>query len=84
MSICGDLIDLPQERKSATCKSPSSREKKPRQDRSKGNITLELFLDSSTVDHMEFVPDGATVNKHCFREILRLLNKSIPCDRPEV
>jgi hypothetical protein len=35
--------------------------------RSKGKVMLELFLDSSGIVHMEFIPEGATVNKHCYK-----------------
>jgi hypothetical protein len=32
---------------------------------------------------MEFIPDGATVNKHRYKEILRHLRNSIRLKRPE-
>jgi hypothetical protein len=31
-------------------------------------VLLELFFDFSGIVHMEFVPGGAAVNKHCYRE----------------
>jgi hypothetical protein len=34
-------------------------------------------LDSSGTVHMEFIPEGATVNKHRYKEILRCLCSSI-------
>jgi hypothetical protein len=65
-------------RQSATWKSPSlSRKKKSRQDRSKGKVTLELFFDSSGIVHMEFIPEGVTVNKHHYKEILHCLHSSV-------
>jgi hypothetical protein len=45
---------------------------------------LELFFDSSGIIHMEFIPGGATVNKHRYKEILRLLCSSICRKRPEL
>jgi hypothetical protein len=32
---------------------------------------VELFFDSSGIVHVEFIPEGATVNKHRYEEILR-------------
>jgi hypothetical protein len=32
---------------------------------------LELFFDSSGIVHMEFIPEGVTVNKYLYKEILR-------------
>jgi hypothetical protein len=31
---------------------------------------LELFVDSSGTGHVEFIPEGATVNKRRYKEIL--------------
>jgi histone-lysine N-methyltransferase SETMAR len=44
----------------------------------------ELFLDSSGILHVEFIPEGATVNKHRYKETLRHLRKSIRRKRPEL
>jgi hypothetical protein len=56
---------------SATWKSPSlPRKKKPQWDRSKSKAMLELLFDSTGIVHMEFIPEGATVNKHSYKEIL--------------
>jgi hypothetical protein len=66
------------------CKQPSSpRKKKQRQDRSRGKAMLPLFVDSSGTVHMEFIPEGATVNKHCYKQILHCLCNSIHRKRPE-
>jgi hypothetical protein len=35
---------------------------------------LDLFFDSSGIVHMEFIPEGATVNKCCYTNILRPCN----------
>jgi hypothetical protein len=43
---------------------------------------LELFFDSSGTVHMEFIPEGATVNKHHYKEILHRLRNSICCKCP--
>jgi hypothetical protein len=45
---------------------------------------LELFFDSSGIVHMEFIPEGATVNKHRYQEILRRLRNSVHRKRPEL
>jgi hypothetical protein len=67
-----------------TWESPSSpRQKKPRQDGSKGKVMLELFFGSSGIVHMEFIPKGATLNKHHYMEILRCLRSSVRRKRPE-
>jgi hypothetical protein len=66
----------------ATWKSP--RKKKPQQDRSKGKVMLELFFSSSGIVHMEFIPEGATVNKHRYKEILRCLHNSVRLKHPEL
>jgi hypothetical protein len=34
---------------------------------------LAMFFDPSGIVHMEFLPDGSTVNKHLYKEILRRL-----------
>ncbi|KAJ4445277.1 hypothetical protein ANN_07078 [Periplaneta americana] len=72
------LYDPQLKRQSATWKTPlSPRQKKPRQDRSKGKVMLELFFDSNGIFHMEFIPEGATVNKTRYKEILGRLRDSI-------
>jgi hypothetical protein len=38
---------------------------------------LELFFNSSGIVHMEFIPEGATVNKHNYKEILHHLYNSL-------
>jgi histone-lysine N-methyltransferase SETMAR len=43
----------------------------------------ELFFNSSGIVHMKFIPAGATVNKHCYREVLRHLCNSVSRKRPE-
>jgi hypothetical protein len=52
-----------------------AKKKKLRQDRSK--VMLELFFDSSGIVNMESFPEGATVNKHHYKEILHRLRKSV-------
>jgi hypothetical protein len=34
---------------------------------------LELMFNSSGIVDMEFIPEGATVSKNCYKETLRLL-----------
>jgi len=72
-------------RQAATWKSPSSPKcKTQRQDRSQGKVMLELFFDSQGIVHMEFIPQGTTVNKTRYKEILPRLHKSIRRKRPEL
>ncbi|KAJ4437672.1 hypothetical protein ANN_17817 [Periplaneta americana] len=79
------LYDPQLKRQSATWKTPlSPRQKKPRQDRSKGKVLLELFFDSNGIIHMEFIPEGATLNKTRYKEILGRLRDSIRRKRPEL
>jgi hypothetical protein len=68
----GVSVDPQLERQSAIWKSPSSpRKRKPRQDRAKGKAMLELFVGSSGTGHVEFIPEGATVNKRRYKQTLR-------------
>ena len=65
-------------RQSDTCKTPvSPQQKEPRQDRSKDKVMLKLFFDSNGIVHMEFIPEGATVFKTRYKEILGCLYDSI-------
>jgi hypothetical protein len=66
------LYDPQLQRQSATWKLPSS-PRKEKQDRSKGKVMFEVFFDSV---HMEFIPQGTNLNKHCYKEILCLCNSS--------
>jgi histone-lysine N-methyltransferase SETMAR len=45
---------------------------------------LELFFDLSGIVHMKVIPEGATVNKHRYKEILRCLCNSIHRKRSEL
>jgi hypothetical protein len=82
---CCFLHDPQLKRQSATWESPSSpRKEKPRQDRSKCKVMLELFFDSFGIVHLEFIPEGATGNKHCYKKILCRLCNSIYHKRPEL
>jgi hypothetical protein len=59
-------------------KLPSSpRKKKPQQYRSKGKVMLELFF-----IHMEFITEGASVSKHCYKEIIHRLCSSVHHKHP--
>ena len=58
------LYDPQLKPQSASWKTPlSPQEKKPRQNRSKGKVMLELFVYSNEIVRMEFIPEGATLNK---------------------
>ena len=46
-------------------------------------IILICFFDSQGVVHKEFVPQGQTVNKQYYREVLERLRKRVHHVRPE-
>jgi hypothetical protein len=50
---------------------------------SKGKVMLELLFKSFGIVHTEFIPEGATANKQCYKIIHRLCN-SIRCMRASV
>lgn len=63
---------------SSQWKSPSSpRLKKARQSRSSKKIMLIIFFDSHGIVHQEFVPQGQTVNKVFYCEVLRRLREKM-------
>ena len=43
-----------------------------------------LFYYSNGIVHMEFIPEGATLNKHRHKEILGFLRDSIRRKRPQL
>jgi histone-lysine N-methyltransferase SETMAR len=45
---------------------------------------FELFFNSSGIVHLEFIPEGGTVNKHRYKEILHRLHNSIHRKCPEL
>ena len=62
----------------------TTKKKKPREDRSKGKVMLELFLDSNGIAHMEFIPEVVTVNRTRYKEILGRLRDSVRRKSPEL
>jgi hypothetical protein len=46
-------------------------------DRSKGKVMLKVFFDSKSIVYHEFIPQGHTVNKTMYRDILRCLRDAI-------
>jgi len=52
--------------------------------KSKIKTMLICFFDSQGVVHKEFVPQGQTVNKQCYREVLEQLRKRVHRVRPEI
>ena len=79
------LYDPQQKQQSITWKTPvSPRQKKPRQDKSKGKVMLELFFDSTGIVHTEFIPEGAAVNKTRYKKILGCLRDWIRRKLPEL
>ena len=72
-------------RQSLQWKSPvSPRPKKARQSKSKVKHMLFAFLDVRGIVHMEFLPQGQTINQHVYKEILRRLLYSVREKRREL
>jgi hypothetical protein len=55
-----------------------------RHNRSKGKVMFEPFFNSSGTVHMELIPEGATVKKQHYKEILLCLRNSIRHRHPEL
>jgi len=51
--------------------------KKGHQVRSKTKIMLLAFFDSENIVHHEYTPDGQTINKEFYLEVLRRLGESV-------
>jgi hypothetical protein len=49
-----------------------------------GQAKRQLFFDSSGIFHVECIPEGATVNKNRYKEILCHLHSSVQCKYPEL
>jgi histone-lysine N-methyltransferase SETMAR len=78
------LYDPQTKRQSSEWKSKTSpRREKFRLDKSKGKVMLEVFFDYKGLIHYEFIPEGRTVNKELYVEILRRLRDAIRRKRPE-
>ena len=68
---------------SSQWKSPSSpRPKKARQVRSKVKAMLTVFFDDQGVVHHEYAPEGQTINKQYYLEVLRRLRDAVRRKRP--
>ena len=61
----------------------STRPKKARQVRSNVKVLLTVFFDYHGVVHQEFSPQGRTVNKEYYLEVMRRLREAIRKKRPE-
>ena len=59
--------------------SNSPRSKEARMSKSKIKTMLVCFFNSQGVVHKEFVPQGQTVNKQYYREVLERLKKGSSC-----
>jgi len=55
----------------------SSRSKKGRQVRSKTKVMLLAFFDSEGIVHHEYAPNGQTINKEFYMEVLQRLRESV-------
>ena len=65
-------------RQSMQWKSPTSpRPKKARMSKSKVKLMLIAFFDSKGIVHLEFIPQGQTVNQYVYKEVLQRLIRSV-------
>ena len=55
-----------------------------RQVRSNVKVLLTVFFDYHDVVHQEFLPQGRTVNKEYYLEVMRRLREAIRKKRPEL
>ena len=62
----------------------SPRPKKARQSKSKTKVMLIIFFDVRGIVHMEFIPEGQTVNQHVYKGILQRLLRSVRDKRREL
>ncbi|UYV70083.1 hypothetical protein LAZ67_7001725 [Cordylochernes scorpioides] len=60
------------------------RPKKARQVRSNVNVLLTVFFDCRGVVHHEFLPQGRTVNKEYYLQVMRNLREAIRQKRPDL
>ncbi|UYV76121.1 hypothetical protein LAZ67_13002655 [Cordylochernes scorpioides] len=63
---------------------PESRSKKSRQVRSNVNVLLTGFFDCRGVVHHEFLPQGRTVNKEYYLQVMRNMREAIRQKRPDL
>ena len=64
--------------------STSPRPKKARMAKSKIKCMLICFFDIHGIVHKEFLPQGQTVNRHFYREVLERLRKRVIRVRPNI
>ena len=70
--------DIETKLQSCQCMPPEEpRPKKPRQVRSNVKVLLTVFFDYNGVVHHELLPQGRTVNKEYYLEVLRQLGEVI-------
>lgn len=69
----------------AETKAPEEpRPKKARQVRSNVKVLLTVFFDYNGVVHHEFLPEGRTVNKEYYLQVMRRLREAIRRKRPDL
>lgn len=77
--------DVETKAQSSTWKhSTSPRAKKARQVRSNVKVLLTVFFDFNGIVHQEFLPQGRTVNKEYYLEVMRRLREAIRKKRPDL
>ncbi|UYV80992.1 hypothetical protein LAZ67_19002427 [Cordylochernes scorpioides] len=88
--ITGDVAwvygyDVETKAQSSQWKLPHEpRPKKARQVRSNGKVLLTVFFDCRGVVHHEFLPQGRTVNKEYYLQVMRNLREAIRLKRPDL
>ncbi|UYV71879.1 CLCN3 [Cordylochernes scorpioides] len=77
--------DVETKAKSSQWKLPHEpRPKKARQVRSNVKVLLTVFFDCRGVVHHEFLPQGRTVNKEYYLQVMRNLREAIHQKRPDL
>jgi len=83
-SLGSNGYDPETKQQSSQWKDPTSpRPKKGRQVRGKTMVMLLAFFVSEGIIHLEFAPDGQTINKEFYVEVLWRLRESVRRKQPE-
>ena len=69
--------NLETKRQSCQWKSDVAEAEKARWSKSKVKVLLIMFFDVRGIVHSEFLPQGQTINQQVYKEILRLLLRSV-------
>jgi len=64
--------------------SNEPRLKKPRRFQSKNKAILTIFMDYNGIVHHEFLPEGQTVNKEYYLDVMRRLREAVRQKRKDL